>query len=139
MYIRGRSSVIFKCQYVSEKHLTLIQFWPTKKSNKRFKGCYCTTNKPSNFQSLKWEITNTLMSDTTWKPNLCWCFTAWQVRCAYVGKTWTIVKVIYWSWVFLKWFGWYLGWGNWPGEPETPFNVLASFGFFCTKYTEKQL
>ena len=110
-----------------------------QKSNKRFKGCYCTTNKPSNFQSLKWEITNTLMSDTTWKPNLCWCFTAWQVRCAYVGKTWTIVKVIYWSWVFLKWFGWYLGWGNWPGEPETPFNVLASFGFFCTKYTEKQL
>ena len=111
-----------------------------QKSNKVYKGNYCTTNKLSNFQSLKWEITNKPISDTilTWKPNLCWCHTAWQVWCAYVGKTWTIVKVIRWSWVYSKWFRWYLGWGHWPGVPETPFNVLASFGFFCTKYTQKQ-
>ena len=35
-----------------------------QKSNKVWKGNYCTTNKLSNFQSLKWEVTNKPISDT---------------------------------------------------------------------------
>ena len=36
-----------------------------QKINKVYKWNYCTTNKLSNFQSLKWEITNKPISDTT--------------------------------------------------------------------------
>ena len=36
-----------------------------QKSNKVYKWNYCTTNKLSNFQSLKWEIANKPISDAT--------------------------------------------------------------------------
>ena len=101
------------------KHLTLLQFWATNYVTRDLRDATASQAGLS------------LYLIPTWKPNLCWCLTAWQGWCAYVGKFWTIIKVICWSCVYSKWIRCYLGWGRWPDEPEMPLMHLLHLAFFA--------